>query len=199
MPDSHVALGLQCCVFIEVGQSAWARARGRSCFPSRVLWGSGFDWVVSMAPVSWWSAGPLLLQQKGLFLCFLCPPSSAPSGLVQRSLYGPSSPLTLAIPSVLWHGLLRSCVCFSSTACVFTCTLVRLARSLLCCGGVLAVTVGGEPFAPLRRPRSPRQRSRPAPTGLGIHGEREEEGAEEGANAKRATGPRVGGKCWQGL
>ena len=58
-------------VFIEVGQSAWARARGRSCFPSRVLWGSAFDWVVSMAPVSWSRAGPLLLQQKRLFLCFL--------------------------------------------------------------------------------------------------------------------------------
>ena len=71
MPDSHVTLGLQCSVFIEVGQSAWARARGRSCFPSRVLWGSAFDWVVSMAPVSWSRAGPLFLKQKRLFLCFL--------------------------------------------------------------------------------------------------------------------------------
>ena len=43
MPDSHVALGLQCCVFFEVGQSAWTRARGRACFPSMVLW--AVDWA----------------------------------------------------------------------------------------------------------------------------------------------------------
>ena len=62
---------------------------------------------------------------------------------------------------------------------------------------MLAVTVGGEPFAPLRR--RPMQCSRHAPTGAGRHaGQKAEEGTGEAERAAGTEDSVLGLETWFG-